>query len=110
MEVFHHETALETLRMPRLGDRLRPSPIACDVARRDITGDALLTQRAVATYVIEQQAHYHFTVKSNQPTQESDVALLYDKRGASDFVEVTPPNHGRIETRSIWCTTAQHLP
>ena len=37
---------------------------------------------------------------------ESDIALLFEKRGAPDFVEVTPPDHGRIETRSIWCSTA----
>src|SRR2546422_6045868 len=38
----------------------------CDIAGKDITGDALLTQRAIATYVVQQQAHYHFTVKGNQ--------------------------------------------
>lgn len=78
----------------------------CDIAGKDITGDALLTQRALATYLVEQHAHYHFTVKSNQPTLESDIALLFETRGAPDFVEVTPPDHGRIETRSIWCSTA----
>jgi len=36
----------------------------------DITGDALLTQRAIATHIVQQHAHYHFTVKSNQPTLE----------------------------------------
>jgi hypothetical protein len=74
-------------------------------------GMAILVQElkahcALATYVVEEQAHYHFTVKSNQPTLESDIVLLFETRGASDFVEVTPPDHGRIETRSIWCSTA----
>lgn len=78
----------------------------CDIAGKDITGDALLTQRAIANYVVEQQAHYHFTVKGNQPALESDIALLFETRGAPDFVEVTPPDHGRIETRRIWCGTA----
>ena len=36
---------------------------------------------------------------------ESDIALLFKTRGAPDFVAVTPPNHGRIETRRIWCST-----
>ena len=27
-------------------------------------------------------------------------------RKAADFVEVTPPDHGHIETRRIWCSTA----
>jgi predicted transposase YbfD/YdcC len=78
----------------------------CAIAGKDITGDALLTQRAIATHVVDQGAHYHFTVKGNQPTLERDIALLFETRGAPDFVEVTPPDHGRIETRRIWCSTA----
>jgi predicted transposase YbfD/YdcC len=78
----------------------------CDIRGKDITGDALLTQRAIAIHLVERQAHYHFTVKSNQPALERDIALLFDKRGAPGFVEVTPPDHGRIETRRIWCSTA----
>lgn len=77
----------------------------CDIAGKDITGDALLTQRAIATHVVQQQAHYYFTVKGNQPTLESDIALLFKDRGAPDYSEVTPPDHGRIETRRIWCST-----
>jgi len=78
----------------------------CDIAGRDITGDALLTQRALAAYIVGQQAHYHFTVKGNQPMLERDIALLFDNRAAPDFTEITPPDHGRIETRRIWCSTA----
>lgn len=77
----------------------------CDITGKDITGDALLTQRAIATYVVSQQAHYHFTVKGNQPTLESDIHLLFKDRGAPDYTEVSPPEHGRIETRRIWCST-----
>ena len=78
----------------------------CDIAGRDITGDALLTQRAIATYVVKQQAHYHFTVKGNQATLERDIALLFETCGDPDFVDVTPPDHGCIVTRRIWCSTA----
>lgn len=78
----------------------------CDIAGKDITADALLTQRALATYLVERQAHYHFTVKGNQPNLERDIALLFEKRAAPDFVELTPPDHGRIETRRIWCSAA----
>ena len=76
------------------------------IAGKDITADALLTQRALANYVVEQEAHYHFTAKGNQPGLERDIALLFETRGAPAFVEVTPPDHGRIETRRIWCSTA----
>ena len=78
----------------------------CNIAGRNITGDALLTQRALAAYIVGQQAHYHFTVKGNQPILERDIALLFDNRAAPDFTEVMPPDHGRIETRRIWCSTA----
>ena len=80
---------------------------SCDITGKDVSGDALLTQRKIATDVVEERkAHYYFTVKGNQPTLESAIALLFETRGAPDFVEVTPPDHGRIETRSIWCSTA----
>lgn len=78
----------------------------CALAGKDVTADALLTQRSIATYIVEQKGHYHFTVKGNQPTLEEDIALIFAQRGAADFVEITPPDHGRIETRRIWCTTA----
>ncbi|MEQ6342635.1 MAG: hypothetical protein M3A44_13565 [Gammaproteobacteria bacterium] len=83
-----------------------PLLVACDFAGRDITGDALLTQRALASYIVGQHAHYHFTAKGNQPGLERDIALLFETRGAPDFVEVTPPDHGRIETRRIWRSSA----
>ncbi|MBI2223786.1 MAG: ISAs1 family transposase [Betaproteobacteria bacterium] len=78
----------------------------CDITGKDVTGDALLTQRALASYIVDRQAHYHFTVKGNQPALQRDIALLFEKRGPADFVEVSPADHGRIDTRSIWCSTA----
>ena len=78
----------------------------CHIAGRDITGDALLTQRALARYIVAQQAHYHFTAKGNQATLQRDIAALFENRGAADFVDADPPDHGRIETRRIWCSTA----
>ena len=78
----------------------------CDIAGKDVTGDALLTQRTLATTIVERQAHYHFTVKGNQATLHRDIALLFEQRGPADFVEVAPADHGRLETRRIWCSTA----
>ena len=77
----------------------------CVIEGKDITGDALLTQRAIATYVIQQQAHYHFIVKGNQPELQRDIALLFESCGAPDFAQAASPDHGRIETRRIWCST-----
>ena len=79
---------------------------AINIEGRDITADALLTQRKLASYVVGRGAHYHFTAKDNQPTLKADIALLFENRKEPDFVEVTPPDHGRIETRRIWCSAA----
>jgi len=78
----------------------------CDIAGKDVTGAALLTQRALARYIVDRQAHYHFTVKGNQPALQRDIALQFEKRGPADFVEIAPADHGRIDTRRIWCSTA----
>lgn len=77
-----------------------------DIQGKDITADALLTQRKLATYLVGRQAHYHFTVKGNQATLQAEIALLFRDRQAPAFVEVSPPDHGRIETRRIWCSSA----
>ena len=67
----------------------------------------LLIQRTLASYIVSQQAHDHFTVKGNQPGLERDITLLFEGRSlAPDFSEAAAPGHGRIETRRIWCSTA----
>jgi predicted transposase YbfD/YdcC len=78
---------------------------AIDIAGCVVTADALLTQRALASYLVARGAHYHFTAKGNQPTLEDNILELFASRGAPDHVEVSPPDHGRIETRRIWCST-----
>jgi predicted transposase YbfD/YdcC len=78
---------------------------AVDLAGRVVTADALHTQRALAKYLLERGAHYHFTVKGNQPTLERDIALLFEAKAAPDHVE-HHAEHGRIETRRIWCNSA----
>ncbi|MGH8535448.1 MAG: hypothetical protein ACREXM_03050 [Gammaproteobacteria bacterium] len=66
-----------------------------------------MTQRKLADYLVtERFAHYHFTVKGNQPTLHQDLIRYFQNRQAPDFVTVDPADHGRIETRKIWATTA----
>ena len=80
---------------------------AIDIEGKVITADALLTQREFANYlVLTRKAHYHFTVKGNQPTLLADIKFYFRNRQEPDFVEYTPPDHGRIETRKLWVTTA----
>jgi predicted transposase YbfD/YdcC len=79
---------------------------AIDIQGKEITADALLCQRKLATYLVEQRhADYHFTVKGNQPGLLADLELYFQDRGQPHFVEHTPPDHGRLETRKIWTTT-----
>lgn len=80
---------------------------AIEIQGKDITADALLTQRQFAAYLVEdRQAHYHFTVKGNQLHLLQDVALYFEQRQEPDFVVGPSLEHGRIETRKIWTTSA----
>ena len=79
---------------------------ALDITGKDISADALLTQRELARYLVEQrQAHYHFTVKGNQPTLLQDIALFFQDRQEPEAITIDG-DHGRIETRKIWTTAA----
>lgn len=76
-----------------------------DIEGKDVTPDALLSQRKIADYLVMQRhADYHFTVKGNQRCVLEDVALWFRDRKEPDFVQHTPPDHGRIEIRKIWTT------
>ena len=77
-----------------------------NITGKTITADALLTQRKIADYLVnERQAHYVFTVKNNQPSLREDIRLAFENRGQPDFSEPPVLDHGRIESRSIWVTT-----
>lgn len=76
-----------------------------DIKDKDITGDAMLTQRKFATYLVEEKkAHYHFIVKGNQPQLQDDITHYFKTRQEPDFIDLAPLEHGRIETRKIWTT------
>lgn len=71
---------------------------------KTISADALLTQRRLARYLVEdRRAHYHFTVKGNQPRLLEDLTLYFQGRQTPHAVTVDF-DHGRIETRKIWVT------
>ena len=78
-----------------------------DIKGRTITADALLTQRELAQYLVRRGANYHFTVKLNQRTLHEDIDLYFQNHfGLADFTSIGSAEHGRIETRKIWTTTA----
>ncbi len=84
-----------------------------EIEGRTIMADALLTQREFARYLVEdREANYHFTVKGNQPNLLEDLTFYFQNSPkAADFTQIGNGDHGRIETRKIWVTTAlnQHL-
>jgi predicted transposase YbfD/YdcC len=83
-----------------------PTLDTIDIKGKDITADALLTQRQFAEYLVtERKAHYYFTVKGNQPNLLEDIKFYFQNRREPDYVLQSPPDHGRIETRKIWTTT-----
>ena len=79
---------------------------AIAIQGKTITVGALLTQRKFAACLVNREADYHFTVKNNQPMLREDIALFFENRQEPDFIDYTPPDHGRIETRKIWTITA----
>ncbi|MCP4207564.1 MAG: ISAs1 family transposase [Shimia sp.] len=81
---------------------------AIDIQGKTISADALLTQREFAQYLVENRnAHYHFTVKGNQKKLLEETAFYFDNlEREPDHSTLDSPEHGRIETRNIWVTTA----
>jgi len=78
-----------------------------DIQGKTITADALLTQRKLARYLVEQRrAHYHFTAKENQKQLLEDIVFYFENLERNpDHSTHDGPDHGRIETRNIWVTT-----
>ena len=78
-----------------------------DIAGQTLTVDALLTQRKLARYLLEREAHYVFIVKGNQKHLLEDVTLWFDTAAPRppDFEEEATLSHGRIEQRALWTTT-----
>ena len=78
------------------------------IAGKTVTADALLTQRKLASYLLERNAHSLFTAKNNQPNLLLDIALQFVTEGTRkpDFEEPLTLSHGRTEQRAIWISTA----
>ena len=70
-----------------------------------ITADALLTQKDICKYIVEEKkANYLFTVKDNQLTLKKDIEDLNLESEKYDHITVNK-GHGRVETRKIWRST-----
>ena len=85
---------------------MRPLFDELKIEGKVITADALLTQKAIAEYLVnERGADFVFTVKENQPTLKRVIATL-ELRARGCDAETTEKGHGRITTRRIWCDDA----
>jgi predicted transposase YbfD/YdcC len=75
-----------------------------EITGKTITADALLTQREIARYLVEQRnANYVFIVKRNQKTLHDDIKVHFDNEDrAPDHKTIDGIEHGRIDTRKIW--------
>jgi predicted transposase YbfD/YdcC len=82
---------------------------AGDLSHIVFTADALHVHRDNIQQLTDQGGEYVLTVKGNQPTLERDIAALFPSAvGAGDFPAhhtTFDRGHGRIEIRSIWCTS-----
>jgi len=80
---------------------------AIDISGKTVTGDALLTQRDFAHYLVkERQANYLFIVKGNQKNLLEDIEFYFiHKNKKPDHETVGGIEHGRIEERKIRVST-----
>ncbi len=81
------------------------------LAGKIVTGDALLTQRGLSAYILDQGGDYLWPVKGNQPQLYQDIERLFAPQQpipgfgqiATDFQQAQTTNrgHGRLEVRTI---------
>lgn len=82
-----------------------------DLTDTVITMDALLTQRSLAQQIIEQGGYYLMMVKANQARLRDNPAWFFDYPSLRadqerwERVQTVSCGHGRIETRTLECTT-----
>ena len=82
-----------------------------DLRGATVTADAMHCQRETAAAIRRRGAHYVLAVKDNQPSLRADLELLFEdaiaggwERMPRAYHETLEKDHGRIETRRLWCT------
>jgi predicted transposase YbfD/YdcC len=100
------DTSNEITAIPTLVKRL-------DLAGATVTIDALGCQKAIAQVITAQQADDVLALKENPPTLYDDVTRFLDAAKASECAAIdhayhatVEGDHGRIETRRYWLTSA----
>jgi predicted transposase YbfD/YdcC len=84
-----------------------------DLTGATVTIDAMGCQKEIAQVITEQGADYVLALKKNHSNLYEDVTLFLDDAQATDFAEIdhdyhetVDGDHGRIETRRYWITSA----
>ncbi len=84
-----------------------------DLTGATVTIDAMGCQKEIAKVIAEQGADYVLALKKNHGTLYADVTLFLDDAQAREFAEIdhayhetVDGDHGRIETRRYWITSA----
>lgn len=84
-----------------------------DLNGTTVTIDAMGCQKEIAQVITEQGADYVLALKANHSTLYDDVKLFLDDARDSGFAEIehdyhetVDGDHGRIETRQYWITSA----
>jgi len=82
-----------------------------DIDGATVTIDAIGCQKKIARQIDEQGADYVLAVKANQGRMAKQLKLTLDEAIAlnfdgmpHDFAQTIDGDHGRIETRRLWCT------
>jgi predicted transposase YbfD/YdcC len=82
-----------------------------DLKGATITIDAMGCQKSIARQIVQSGGDYYLGLKENQPQLYEKVKNLMDEAILEkfagmkhDFIEEVEADHGRIETRRVWCT------
>ena len=104
-QVKTDEKSNEITAIPKLLDAL-------DISGSIVTIDAMGCQKKIAKKIVDKGGDYIFGLKGNQGTLNDDVRDFFAyaeseqfKDIPHDYCERVDGDHGRIETRRIWCTS-----
>lgn len=64
-----------------------------------VTADAMLNQKEICGYIIDQEGNYLFSLKNNHPTLFADVEKYMENVQGLETKTTINGDHGRIETR-----------
>jgi predicted transposase YbfD/YdcC len=77
-----------------------------DIKDAVVTADALNCKKPIAKKIIAKGADYFIALKSNQGTLLEDVKDYFSNKEKCDYAEDINKEHGRLEIRRCWSTSA----